>query len=99
MHEIKAQLNRHAEILATEYGSTGLTVHDVIWDTPNIDYEIPSNLTNIFNNVKLDSISETSLSEDSNNLTFYKIVIMIFLEIRFSLICMSPKSKTHYKSN
>lgn len=72
LHETKAQLNKHAEILATEYGSTGLTVHDVIWDTPDVDYEIPSGLSEIFKDVKPDSVSETVLNNDANNLSFLK---------------------------
>ncbi len=72
LHETKAQLNQHAEILATEYGSTGLTVHDVIWDTPDIDYEIPSELSDIFKNVKPNQVSETLLNKDINNLSFLK---------------------------
>ena len=71
-HETKAQLNQHAEILATEYGSTGLTVHDVIWDTPDIDFEIPSELSDIFKNVKPNQVTETLLNKDTNNLSFLK---------------------------
>jgi very-short-patch-repair endonuclease len=72
LHETKAQLNQHAEILATEYGSSGLTVHDIIWDTPDIDYEISSDLTDIFKNVKPNLVSETILNNDTNNLSFLK---------------------------
>ena len=72
LHETKAQLNQHAEILATEYGSTGLTVHDVIWDTPDIDYEIPLELSDIFKNVKPNQVSETLLNKNTNNLSFLK---------------------------
>ena len=71
-HETKRQLNLHAGILASDYGATGLKVHDVIWDTPDIDYEVSENLVNIFKNVKPNNISETILNTDIKNLTFLK---------------------------
>ena len=72
LHETKAQLNLHAGILAADYGSTGLKVHDVIWDTPDIDYEIPSGLIDIFNNIKPNLVSGTDLNTDVSNLVFLK---------------------------
>ena len=44
LFKIKRELNLHSEILGSKLGDTGLTVHDILWDTPSLPKNLPNKL-------------------------------------------------------
>tara|TARA_B100001939_G_scaffold219360_2_gene188789 strand:+ start:967 stop:5934 length:4968 start_codon:yes stop_codon:yes gene_type:complete len=72
LHKIKQRLNEHAKILGSEFGETQTTVHNIIWDIPEVDFEIPAELQDQFKSFDAFAISEDQLKNDIDNLKFLK---------------------------
>ena len=39
-----AKLNEYNALVNSNFGDTGLTIHDILWDLPVLDFEIPEQL-------------------------------------------------------
>ena len=72
LHKIKQRLNEHAKILGSKFGETQTTVHNIIWDIPEVDFEIPAELQDQFKSFDAFAISEDQLKNDIDNLKFLK---------------------------
>ena len=60
--QIKRRLNRYQEIISQKYGNTGKTLHDVIWDIPELSKSTPVSRKLLdFNFGEVDKLSEQRL--------------------------------------
>ena len=69
--EIKSQLNEYAELMGSEYGSTNWTVHEILWDIPDVQDEISDNLRE-FKIKEPEMIDQVSLESSLSELNYLK---------------------------
>ena len=71
LHKVKKELNTHAEILSKEFEVTGATVHDIIWDIPEVE-GLPDAKLKIFSEKDIKRITESEINDNKSNLTYLK---------------------------
>lgn len=69
LFRIKGELNLHSKIMASKLGNTGLTVHDILWDTPSLPKNIPDKLDFKDTNESL-AINENQLKANISEIEF-----------------------------
>ena len=93
LRDIKLKLNKYADMIKDKLGNTNITIHDLIWDTPDLKSEIPEPL-HFSNTEDAIDISEKDLNHRMDDLKYLtKMYLETFKGKSHEKFCISRINK------